>query len=171
MIKGVKIPFLDIPTQDKEPRPFNLAKEEIDFVNRELVILQDKCILEIAEPTLGQVISNIFLRPKKDGTYRMILDLTWVNTHVEYSHFKMHSLKTALDLMRKDCWMAFIDLKDAYYSIPVDIEHRKFLRFRWGNVLYQFRVLPNGFACAPRFFTKILNPVSASLRDSLERAH
>ena len=27
--------------------------------------------------------------------------------------------------------MASVDLKDAYYSIPVAAEHRKFLMFQW----------------------------------------
>ena len=33
--------------------------------------------------------------------------------------------------------------------------------FRWQDKLYQFRVLSNGLACTPRFFTKLLNPVFA----------
>ena len=41
----------------------------------------------------------------------------------------------------------------------------KFLRFRWKGSLYQFRVLPNGLACAPRFFTKLLVPAYATLRE------
>ena len=40
-------------------------------------------IIELAEPSEGQVVSSIFLRPKKDGSYRMILDLTWVNEHAD----------------------------------------------------------------------------------------
>ena len=114
----------------------------------------------------GQVVSNIFLRPKKDGTFRMILDLTWLNLHVEYEHFKMHSIQTAIDMMRPGCWLASIDLKDAYYSVLVEAHDRKFLRFKWKGALFQFRVLPNGLACAPRFFTKVLTPIFATLRDS-----
>lgn len=51
-----------------------------------------------------------------------------------------------------------IDLKDAYYSVPVSVEHRKFLRFVWQNQIYEFTCLPNGLSCAPRIFTKILKP-------------
>ena len=100
----------------------------------------------------------------KRVTYRMILDLTWLNYHVEYEHLKMSSINTAQDMMRPDCYMASIDLKDAYYSVPVCDEHCIYLRFRWQRKLYQFKVLPNWLACAPRFFTKILTPVFAGLR-------
>ena len=49
----------------------------------------------------------------------MILNLTYLNKSVEYEHFKMHWLHTAIDMMRKDCWMGSIDLRHAYYSVPV----------------------------------------------------
>ena len=165
-VMGVAIPFVQKPVQVKEPRPFSLAKVECDFVNKELGLMVKKGVLEMCEPSSDQVVSNIFLRPKKDGSYRIILDLTWVNEHVEYEHFKMSSLQTALELMRPGCWMGSIDLKDAYYSVPIWEGHRKFLRFRWGNALFQFRVLPNGLACAPRFFTKLLVPVFATVRET-----
>ena len=95
----------------------------------------------------------------------MILDLTWVNKHIEYQHFKMNSLNTAKEMLRQDCWMGSIDLKDAYYSVLMHPHDRKFLRFRWKGILYQFKAMPNGISCAPYFFTKILNPVFAYLRD------
>ena len=164
-VQGVRIPFEEEPIQIKEPRPYKLSLEESEFVSCELPRLMDKKVIEKAEPTQGQVLSGIFLRPKKDGGYRLILDLTWLNEHLKYEHFKMHSLQTARDLMRPDCWLGSVDLKDAYYSVPVWEDHRKYLRFRWGQELYQFRVLPNGLACAPRFFTKILNPPFAKLRE------
>ena len=164
-IQGIRIPFEDIPVQEREPYPLKLSQHEREFVDEELVRMKSKRIIEEVETCQGQVISNIFLRPKKDGGYRFILDLTWLNRFIQYEHFKMHSVNTALDMMREDCYMASIDLKDAYYSIPVCSEHCIYLRFRWQGRLYQFRVLPNGLACAPRFFTKILAPVFASLRD------
>ena len=77
----------------------------------------------------------------------------------------MSLLHTAMDMMRLDCWMAFIDLKDAYYLVLVKDSDRKFLRFRSGDTLWQFRVLPNGLACAPRFFTKLLSPPFAHVRE------
>ena len=76
----------------------------------------------------------------------------------------MESVQTALHLMKKNCFMASIDLCDAYYSIPISQQHQKYLKFCWQGQLYQFTCLPNGLACAPRIFTKILKPVHAKLR-------
>ena len=130
-VKEVNIPFIQTPCQTSVPRPYRLSLTESDFVDVELGRMLEKGIVELAESSRDQVISNIFLRPKKDGSFRLILDLTWTNLHVEYEHFKMQSLNTALTMMRRNCWMASIDLKDAYYSVPVCQEHRKFFRFLW----------------------------------------
>ena len=40
----------------------------------------------------GEYISTIFIRPKKDGGFRLILNLKNLNEHVEYQHFKMDTL-------------------------------------------------------------------------------
>ena len=161
----MEIPFEAEPIQLREPAPFRLTDEEKIIVSREILSLLDKGVVEESEDCLGQVISNVFLRPKKNGEFRMILDLTWLNHFVEYAHFKMQSLQSALNLMVQDCWMGSIDLRDAYYSVPISHMHRKFLKFRWGGQLFQFTALPNGLACAPRIFTKILSPVFAHLRE------
>ena len=79
--------------------------------------------------------------------------------HIEYKHFKMESLSLAVQLMRKKCYMASIDLTDAYYTVPVASEQRKYLRFMWGGKLFQCTCLSNGLSAAPRYFTKLLKPV------------
>ena len=60
--------------------------------------------------------------------------------------------------------MAFVDLKDAYYSIPIAEEDRKLLMFQWKEKYCQFTCLPNGLSSAPRISTKILKSVYAQLR-------
>ena len=42
--------------------------------------------------------------------------------------------------------MAAIDLKDAYYSVPVAQEHCKYLRLIWRSKLYQYTCFPNGLS-------------------------
>ena len=75
----------------------------------------------------------------------------------------MDSISDITKLVTKDCFMASLDLKDAYYSIPIKASDRKYLRFIWKGEIYQFTCLPNGLSCAPRVFTKILKPALATL--------
>ncbi len=55
-----------------------------------------------------QFISTVFLREKKDGTFRMILNLKEFNKWVNYNHFKMESILTCTQLMKPHCYMGSI---------------------------------------------------------------
>ena len=94
----------------------------------------------------------------------MIVNLKELNKFVEYEHFKMDSIHTCIELMRPNCYMASIDLKNAYYSVPTDESHKKNLKFQWQGALYQFTCLAQGLSSAPRLFTKLLKPVFSYLR-------
>ena len=48
----------------------------------------------------------------------------------------------------------------------MDPEHRRWLRFQWQNLTYQFDTLPFGLSSTPFVFTKLLKPVVAVLRQA-----
>ena len=77
---------------------------------------------------------------------------------------KWRDYGTALRLIKPGCFMGSVDLSDAYYSVNVTNNDRKYLRFLWRGKLYQYTCLPNGLSSAPRLFTKLLKPVYALLR-------
>ena len=61
--------------------------------------------------------------------------------------------------------MTKVDLKDAYFMIPIREEDRKLLRFSVQNRLFEFTCLPFSLSCAPWVFTKTLRPVISTLRE------
>ena len=73
----------------------------------------------------GEFISPIFVTPKSDGGYRLILNLKSLNEYIDIEHFKMHGLKEILKLVERNCYMAALDIKDLYYSIPVEESFQK----------------------------------------------
>lgn len=166
MVKGCHITFKDneFPEQSKMPHCIRMNERESDIVSQEINKLCLKGVLEVAEPSSGQFVSSIFLRPKPDGSFRMILNLKNLNKFVEYNKFKMDTLHSILKLVTPGCYMATIDLRDAYYMVPIVKEHRKFLRFYWDGILYQYTCFPNGLSSAPRLFTKLMKPCYANLR-------
>ena len=59
--------------------------------------------------------------------------------------------------------MSSIDLKHAYYTIPVSPRNRKFLRFVSGEIkCINSPAFQMGLASAPRIFTKLMKPASAT---------
>ena len=165
-VQRVKIDFTEGVFQHHCPLPLVFSGTEKLKMQAELDNLEKKSIIEPAHFNSSQFISNIFFRPKKDGLDRIILNLKALNQSVEYHHFKMETLHNAIALMVPGCYMASVDLADAYYSIPVHSDHRNFLRFLWEGRLYQFTCLPNGLAEAQRKFTKLLKVPFSELRKS-----
>jgi len=83
---------------------------------------------------------------------------------VESEHFKMEGLHTVKALLREISWMAKVDLKDAFFMIPIAPQFRQLLHFMMGRKAYQFNCLHFGLCIAPRVFTKILKPSIEMLR-------
>ena len=150
--------------QFKPPPPIRCTFEDRTKVDFEVQKYLKLGIIENATHTRDEYISTIFPTPKKSDGVRIILNLKPLNKDIEYEHFKMENLKTAISLIEKDCFMASIDLKDAYYSVNIDVAFRKYLRFVWNGNLFQFTCLPNGLTSAPRWFTKLLKPLFSHLR-------
>jgi len=164
-IAGYKIPFLTLPSQVCEPYQPDFSDIENEHIDNCILKLQSIGAIISVEPRTNQFVSKIFVVPKSDGTYRLILNLKAVNEFIEHTHFKMEDYRTVCNLIQKDGFMASIDLKDAYHLIFVCPEHQVYLRFRWKGQLYQYTCLPFGLSTAPRVFTKIMRPVVSNLRN------
>ena len=166
IVSGYNIEFDTVPFQSYQPRPYNLKEIEMQAIDKEILKLQEKGVIKKSKNEPGQYISSIFTRPKKDGGYRMILDLSKLNKNVVHKHFKMDTFTNALTLLSRGDYMASVDLKDAYYTVPISDRDTKFLKFVWRGQLYEFLVLPNGLSTGPRLFTKLLKPPLSTLRSN-----
>ena len=58
-------------------------------------------------------------------------------------------------------FLASLDLKDAYFQIPIHGSSRKLLRFMSEGTVYQFKALCFGLSTAPQVFTRVFAAVSA----------
>jgi hypothetical protein len=126
-------------------------------MDQEIAKMLAKGVVEVATHTPGEVMSNIFIRSKKDGSHRLILNLKDLNQFISYHHFKMDMLHSILKLIERGCFMALLDLKDAYNPVSVNHPDRKYLlHFVWQGVLYQFTCFPNRLSSCPWTFTKLL---------------
>ena len=163
--KGFAIEFLDSPpppsgvrlTPIPKKAPLRLAlKEEVQsLINKEVVQ-----VVPTSEEGQG-FYSTFFLVPKKPEGFRPILNLKPFNTFVVRKGFTLDSIKTIVNSLRKGDFAVSIDLKDAYYHVPILPSHRKFLRFCYGGRHLQFRALPFGLSSSPRAFCKCLAPIIA----------
>ena len=165
-VKGYKIEFFDSPTQGFIPREYKQNVNQKSVLQFQIDELVQKSVVTKVDYDPEMFVSNVFGRLKPNGDTRMIIDLTKVNDYVQKFHFKMDHLEVALDLMEQGVFMSSIDLKDAYYSVPIWESHRKYLTFQWENEYFRFNVLPFGLSSAPRVFTKLLKPIFSKMREN-----
>ena len=93
-----------------------------------------------------------------------MLNLKHLNHDVNYQHFKMESLNDVFKIIKKGVWMASVDLKDAFFTVPVHNLHKFFFMFEWIQKFYKFVGMPYIYSDAMRIFTKILKPVFGHFR-------
>lgn len=164
-MQGINITFAEKLHRSIIKKEFNFSSTERIFIEENLRKFLEKGIIELIDEDLKiQFITNIFLREKSDGSFRTILNLKELNSYVQKTHFKMDTLKTSLKLITHNCFFAKVDLKDAFFSVPVSEDSKRFLRFSFYNTLYEFQCMPQGYSDAPRVFTKITKPLIARLR-------
>ena len=83
---------------------------------------------------------------------------------IEVLHFKMKNLNTFKSILNPADFMVSLNLTDAFLTVPIRQDSRKFLRFVWRQKHYQFNPMTFGLNVAPRMFTKLLKPAVACLR-------
>ena len=165
VVLGYKLEFYGPqPIQIGKIRPTVLNTEAEAALEQQIQDFLSRDILVESHHESTEFISPVFLREKKNGTFRMILNLKELNRFIVYHHFKMDNIESCVHLMKPMCFMASIDLSDAYFSVPIDPSHQKYLKFLWKGRLYQFTCLAQGLSCAPRVFPKLLKPVYSHLR-------
>ena len=56
----------------------------------------------------------------------------------------METPRSFRDSLRPGDWVSSLDLTDAYFHVLIHTSDRKWLRFRWGESVYQSRAPPFG---------------------------
>ena len=174
-IKGLKLEFYEdvIPNQNKLPHLIQMNEEEKEFMNSKIPqMIENGTIREVTsqrEKKGRQWISNVFLRPKKEGGFRMILNLKPLNQKLKYQKFKMNTIQDVMKMLSRNMVMALIVLTEAYFHLPIFHDHIPFLHFMWEEKMYEYCVLPNGLCSGPRIFTRITKEIMKFQRKKLIR--
>ena len=163
MVTSCPIELSSVPTASP-CRKITLNKSETAIARDHIKELLDKKAIEYVDSCDGEFVSSVFLCPKKDGRWRLILSLREFNFFVKKIRFKMGTLHSILHLIEPSMYMSSIDLQDGFLVVPIKPGHRLYMRFIFDNKLMQYVVLPFGYTRSPRIFTKILRPLVSRLR-------
>lgn len=165
---GLKLKFMTKPPLTSNPLPWDAYAPDTHkgkALDTEIDNLLAKGAIEHVEEDSPGFYSLLFLQPKRDSPdWRPIIDLKPLNQFLEKDKFKMETPDSVRAALRPNMWCTSIDLKDAFFHIPVHPAHRKYLRFKTRKGTFQFVAMPFGLKTAPAVFTRIAKSVASYAR-------
>lgn len=69
-------------------------------------------------------LSLIFVIPMRSGKLWIILNIKIINTFNPLVHFQMETLASILPMIERTDWATSLDLREAYFHIPISIPAR-----------------------------------------------
>ncbi|KAK0417298.1 hypothetical protein QR680_012929 [Steinernema hermaphroditum] len=162
VLSGFTIPFAQMPPMQRHPPsttgcPNPMLAAEIEDLK------QKGAIRKIARSEV-RWLSSVFAIPKKDGSARPVVNLKPLNKYLESSHFKMESISSLRSLLTQGDFMIKIDMKGAFFGIPMAPSSQPYLSICFADNYYCFTALLFGLSLAPYVYTKVMRTVAAWLR-------
>ena len=115
-----------------------MSIEQFSLVEQDVLKMLEKGVIQKVVLPQGQFLSNLFLVEKKDGGNLPAINLKNLNKFILYEHFKMEGLHCLKFFPEQDDLLCKIDLKEAYFSVPLNINSQKLVRFQWSENIYEF---------------------------------
>lgn len=135
--------------------PVSPAMQQL--INKEI----DKMLeLDVIEKSDSGWSSPIIMVPKGDNTYRFCVDFRKLNSVTEKNAYPLPYINSILDRLGNARYLSSLDIKSAYWQIPLAKESRKYTAFTIpGRGLFHFKRLAFGLSNAPATFQELVDRV------------
>ena len=158
---GLTLEWLDAanpPTLTHVPNVISMAKDanKMSLMRTHVSEMLEKGAIHLITDNSPGFYSRIFMVPKQGGKWRPVIDLSVLNKFIRKETFKMETPELIRSSFVKGEWVTSIDLKDAYFHVPVAFKFRKYMRFMIDDKIYEFLSMPFGLSTAPKIFTNIV---------------
>lgn len=114
----------------------------------------------VVEPSDSPWASPILLIKKDDGRYRFVVDFRQLNKVTTRDAYPLPFVSTTLDKLRDAHYLTTLDIKAAYWQIPLSEASKPLTAFVIPNRgLFQFRRMPMGLHNAPATWQRFIDRV------------
>lgn len=144
-IEGAKM--RDLPMYRYSPSVWESIEKELERYDKLDVI--EECTSEYASPLVPV--------KKANGNIRVCLDSRKINSITKKDAYPMRNMNEIFHRLQKAKYFSIIDLKDAYFQIPLKESSRNFTAFRTPKGLFRFKVVPFGLRNAPFTMSRLMN--------------
>lgn len=145
-----KIVTTSEPIKQRSYRVSPFIQEQID---KEVKYMLEN---DIIEPSHSAWSSPVIMVPKRDGSYRFCVDYRRLNRVTKKDAYPIPYIATILDKLRNAKYLSTIDIKSAYWQVPVAAESREYTAFTIpGRGLYHFKRMPMGLSNSPATWQRL----------------
>ena len=123
-------------------REIPTSEGEAAAIDKGIVDLFKKGVIEFCLHTPWEFVSNVFMIPKKCIRNRPAIDMRVLNKFMKYIPFTTEDISQLKSVLKQGDLMTKLDLRGTYLTVSVDKKLKIYLRFAWRAVLYQFTCLP-----------------------------
>ena len=127
-------------------------------------ITNDMLNQDIIEPSTSPWNSPILLVPKKDGSFRPVIDYRQLNKITIPDRFPIPILKDLLqDIGAGHNFFSTIDLSKGFWQVELDTHSRPLTAFTTPSGHFHFKRMPFGLRNAPIFFNRLMSITMSGL--------
>ena len=138
----------------KDAVPFRLPYRSMSFEKRKATkkIVEDSERDDLVEPTRSEWAAPSLLVPKKDGSYRLVVNYRGLNKQIEKTCWPLPRINEVIDSMERNMYFSNIDLLSGYFQMALEEESQNVTTFITPLGLYKWKMLPMGLASTPGAF-------------------
>ena len=137
-------------------QPYRVPHSREAALKREIQDLIEK---DIIEPTVSSWSSPCLLLPKKNGSFRLVVDYRKLNEITEIDTYPLPNISEVLMKLDKAKYYSNIDLKMAYHQVPIEKESIPMTAFRTADAHYAYKRCPFGLTSMPSIFSRLMNVI------------
>ncbi|CAD6995745.1 unnamed protein product [Ceratitis capitata] len=137
------------------------------------ISFEDQCIVDkqieewlekgIIQPSISSFASPIVLVNKKDKSKRLCCDYRKLNKKIIRDQFPMTMMDDVVDKLQRGKVFSTLDLKDAFFHVPVESNSKKYTAFVTHRGQYEFNYAPFGISNSPAVFCRLISVIFKDL--------
>ena len=145
--------------------PFRRTYGSMSFEKRKAMkkIVEDLERDDLVEPKHSDWAAPSLLVPKKDGTYRLVVDYRGLHKQIEKTCWSLPRINEVIDSLEGNMYFSNIDLLSGYFQLALEEESQNVTAYITPLGLYKWKRLPMGLASAPGAFQNLMKLTFAGL--------
>lgn len=141
--------------------PYRCSKVEEGVIQKEVDKLVDMGIVRERKSPWG---TSTVLVAKKDGEWRLCIDFGALNRITQNELYPMPVVEELVNDVRQSSWFCLLDLRSAYWQVPMDEESIPKTAFSTRSAHYEFLRMAMGLKAAAGTFQRLMNHVIRPVR-------